>query len=110
MSSHEIDVLIREFGCLLVFAVVGLQALGLPLPGTTALAAAAMYAAAAHGLPIAGVIAAGALGALLGTTAAFALGRWRGERLLLRIGDRLRQSPERVQRLRGEFAAHGGSW
>jgi membrane protein DedA with SNARE-associated domain len=41
----------------LVFAVVGLQALGVPLPGTTALIAAAVYAATSHGLPIAGVIA-----------------------------------------------------
>jgi len=93
-----------------VFATVGLQALGAPLPGTTALIAAALYAATAHGLPIAGVIAAGALGALTGTSAGFALGRWGGESLLLRIGARLHQSPERVQRLRTEFAAHGAGW
>ena len=94
----------------MVFVVVGLQALGLPLPGTTVLIAAAIYAATAHGLPIVGVIAAGALGALVGTTAAFAVGRWGGEPLLLRVGGRLRQSPERVQRLRAAFAAHGGAW
>ena len=93
-----------------MFTVVALQAAGAPLPGTTALIAAALYAATAHGLPIAGVIAAGALGALTGTTAGFALGRWGGESLLLRIGARLRQSPERVQRLRREFAAHGAGW
>lgn len=93
-----------------MFATVGLQALGAPLPGTTALIAAALYAATAHGLPIAGVIAAGALGALTGTSAGFALGRWGGESLLLRIGARLHQSPERVQRLRTEFAAHGAGW
>lgn len=93
-----------------MFTVVALQAAGAPLPGTTALIAAALYAATAHGLPIAGVIAAGALGALTGTTAGFALGRWGGESLLLRIGARPRQSPERVQRLRREFAAHGAGW
>ena len=93
-----------------MFTVVALQAAGAPLPGTTALIAAALYAATAHGLPIAGVIASGALGALTGTTAGFALGRWGGESLLLRIGARLRQSPERVQRLRREFAAHGAGW
>jgi membrane protein DedA with SNARE-associated domain len=37
VGSHEIQHLVREYGCLLVFVVVGLQALGLPLPGTTAL-------------------------------------------------------------------------
>ncbi len=100
----------HEYGCLLVFVAVALQAFGLPLPGTTVLIAAALYAAAEHGLPIAGVIAAGGLGALAGTTAAFALGRYGGERLLLRLGGRLRQSPDRVQRLRREFAVHGLAW
>jgi membrane protein DedA with SNARE-associated domain len=43
------------------------------------LIAAAVYAGTSHGLPITGVIAAGALGALLGTTGGYAVGRWRGE-------------------------------
>jgi membrane protein DedA with SNARE-associated domain len=41
---------------------------------------------------------------------AFGVGRYGGERLLLRLGTRLRQSPDRVQRLRREFAAHGMAW
>lgn len=110
MSSHEIEHLLHQYGCALVFAVVGLQALGVPLPGTTALIAAALYAATSHGLPIVGVIAAGALGALAGTSAGFVLGRWGGEKLLLRVARRLRQTPARVQRLRSEFAVHGGAW
>jgi membrane protein DedA with SNARE-associated domain len=110
MSSHEIEHLLHQYGCALVFAVVGLQAVGVPLPGTTALIAAALYAGTSHGLPIVGVIAAGALGALAGTSAGFALGRWGGESLLLRVGRRVRQSPERVHQLRNEFAAHGGAW
>lgn len=110
MGAHEIQHLVHEYGCLLVFVAVGLQAFGLPVPGTTALIAAAVFAATRHGLPIEGVIAAGALGALVGTAAGFALGRWGGEGLLLRIGGRLRQSPERVQQLRHGFAAHGAMW
>jgi membrane protein DedA with SNARE-associated domain len=110
VSSHEIEHLVHHYGCLLVFVVVALQAVGAPLPGTTALIAAALYAATAHGLPIAGVIAAGVVGALAGTTIGFALGRWGGETLMLRIGERFRQGPERVMRLRHEFASHGGAW
>jgi membrane protein DedA with SNARE-associated domain len=110
MGAHEIQHLVAEYGTLLVFVMVALQALGLPLPGTTALIAAAVYAATGHGLPIAGVIAAGALGALVGTAAGFGLGRWGGEGLLLRVGTRLRQSPARVQQLRHGFAAHGAVW
>jgi membrane protein DedA with SNARE-associated domain len=101
---------VHEYGCLLVFVAVALQALGLPVPGTTVLIAAALYAAAENGLPIVGVVAAGGLGALAGTTVAFGVGRYGGERLLLRLGTRLRQSPDRVQRLRREFAAHGMAW
>ena len=93
-----------------MFAVVALQALGAPLPGTTALIAAALYAATGHGLPIAGVIAAAALGAVAGTCAGFALGRWGGEKLLLWVAHRLRQRTERVQQLRAELAAQGGAW
>ena len=110
MGSHELQHLVHEYGCLLVFVVVALQALCLPLPGTTALIAAAVYAATAHGLPIVGVIAAGALGALVGTTTSFALGRWGGEPLLLRVGARLRQPPERVEQARSAFANHGAAW
>ena len=110
MSSHEINHLVHSYGLVLVFGFAGLQALGLPVPGGTAIAAAALYAATAHGLPIEGVIAAGALGALVGTMAAFALGRWRGESLLIWIGRRLRQTPERIGHFRDEFAAHGGAW
>lgn len=110
MGAHEIDHLVREYGGLLVFVVVALQAFCLPLPGTTALIAAAVYAAAGHGLPISGVIAAGALGALTGTAAGYAVGRLGGERLLLRLGGRFRQTPERVQMLRSTFATRGAVW
>ena len=110
VGSHEIQHLLHEYGCLLVFVAVGSQAFGLPVPGTTALIAAALYAATAHGLPIIGVIAAGAVGALAGTSAGFAVGRWGGEGVLLRVGGRLRQSPERVQQLRRQFACHGVAW
>jgi membrane protein DedA with SNARE-associated domain len=110
MSGHEIHHLLHEYGLGVVFAVVALQALGAPLPGTTVLIAAAVYASTSHGLPIAGVIGAGALGALAGTSVGFAVGRWRGEAILVSVGRRLRQSPERVQSLRREFANHGGSW
>jgi membrane protein DedA with SNARE-associated domain len=110
MSGHEIQQLLHEFGLGVVFAVVALQALGAPLPGTTVLVAAAVYASTSHGLPIVGVIAVGALGAIAGTSVGFAVGRWRGEPILTWVGGRLRQSPERVDRLRREFAAHGGAW
>lgn len=110
MSAHTITHLVHVYGYAIVFAAAGLQALGAPLPGTTVLVAAAVYASTAHGLSIVGVIAAGAGGVLLGTSIAYALGRWGGERLLVRLPARLRRSPDFVDRLRDEFAAHGGAW
>jgi membrane protein DedA with SNARE-associated domain len=107
VSLHEVEHLVHQYGYALVFAAAALQAVGAPVPGGTAIVAAAVYAAATHGLNIVGVIVVAALGATLGGTAAYAIGRWRGEQLLVYLGRRLRQSPERVQRLRREFARRG---
>ncbi|HUE25170.1 MAG TPA: VTT domain-containing protein [Solirubrobacteraceae bacterium] len=110
LSSHAITQLVHEYGLALVFLVPALQAVGVPLlPGGTAIIAAALYAAA-HGLPITGVIAAGAAGALAGGMAGYVLGRWRGEGLLLWLGRRLRQDPVRVQSVRAEFVRRGTVW
>lgn len=103
MSSHEIAQLVHQYGLLVVFLATALQAAGLPIPGGTALVAAGLDASTRHGLPLGGVIVAGALGALTGATAGFALGRWRGEAVLLGLGRRFRQTPERIQALRARF-------
>jgi membrane protein DedA with SNARE-associated domain len=103
VSSHEITVLIHDYGLIVVFLAAGLQSLGLPVPGGTALVIAGIDASTKHGLPLVGVIVVGALGALLGTSGGYALGRWRGEPILLRLGRVLRQRPERVQQLREHF-------
>ena len=102
--------LIHEYGCLIVFAFAALQALGAPLPGTSALAAAAVYAGTNHGLPIEGVIASAAAGALIGTCGGYLLGRWGGEPLLRWMGRKLRQPPERIERWRGVFASNTGKF
>jgi membrane-associated protein len=89
-----------------VFLAAGLQAVGFPVPGGTALVAAGIDASTKHGLPVVGVIVAGAAGALVGAMAGFAIGRWRGEPILLRLGRLFRQKPERVQQLRQDFQKH----
>lgn len=106
MTSHEITHLIHAYGLIVVFLAAGLQAVGLPVPGGTALVAAGIDASTKHGLPVVGVIVAGALGALVGTTVGFFIGRWRGEAILLRLGRLFRQKPERVQERRRDFQKH----
>ncbi len=107
MSSHEITHLIHEYGLIVVFLAAALQAVGFPVPGGTALVAAGIDASTKHGLPVVWVIVAGALGALVGSVTGFAVGRWRGDRALVRLGKLFRQKPERVEQLRSWFQNHG---
>jgi membrane protein DedA with SNARE-associated domain len=100
VSPHEITLLIHDYGLLVVLLATGLQALGLPVPGGTAVMVAAIDASTRNGLPLGGVIAAGALGATAGTTLGFGLGRWGGEPVLMRMGRLLRRRPERIRQLR----------
>jgi membrane protein DedA with SNARE-associated domain len=107
VSAHEITQLIHDYGLIVVFLAAGLQAVGLPVPGGTSLVVAGIDASTKHGLPVVGVILAGACGALFGGIVGFALGRWRGEPILLALGRLFRQRPERVQWLREQFQTRG---
>jgi membrane protein DedA with SNARE-associated domain len=106
VSSHQVHQLLHHYGLITVFLAAGGQALCLPIPGSTFVIAAAVYAAANHGLPITGVLIAAALGIEAGSLGGFVIGRWRGEWLLLKLGGRLRQSPERIHRLRRTLDRH----
>jgi membrane protein DedA with SNARE-associated domain len=108
ISSRQIEHLLGRWGYALVFAVVVLQASGVPVPGTTALAAAAIYAGTTHRRAIIGVIAAAAAGAIIGYVVSFALGRWGGWRLLEHYGHRIRLTRRRLGLLRRFYALHGG--
>jgi membrane protein DedA with SNARE-associated domain len=108
ISAHQIDHLLGRWGYALVFLVVTLQSGGVPVPGTSALAAAAIYAGSTHRLAIAGVIAAAAAGAVVGYCVSFALGRWGGQRLLDRHGHRVRLTSRRLAVGRAFYDAHGG--
>jgi membrane protein DedA with SNARE-associated domain len=106
LGGHELTQLVSRWGYGLVLAVVALQSLGVPLPGTTALIAAALLAATTHRLAIAGVLGAAMAGVLLGSLIAYAAGRRGGVRLLERHGHRVRLTPERVARARAGFRSH----
>jgi membrane protein DedA with SNARE-associated domain len=71
-----------EYGLIVLFAILAVQAAGVPgLPGKTALVAAAILAARGH-FPILGVIAAAAAGIVVGGFAGYAIGRVGGRRLV----------------------------
>ena len=109
VSGHQIDRLLGHWGYAVVFVVVLLQASGVPVPGTTALAAAAVYAATTHRLAITGVIVAAAAGAILGFAISYAAGRYGGWRLLDRFGARVGLTELRLQAARAFYAKHGST-
>jgi membrane protein DedA with SNARE-associated domain len=108
ISGHQIGQLVGRWGYGLVFTVVALQAAGVPLPGTTALVAAAIYAGTTHHLSIALVILAGALGAIIGASISFAVGRRGGWRMLTRYGHYIGLTAPRLKVGRYLYVQHGG--
>jgi len=89
--------------------IVGLESMGLPLPGETALITAALYAGSTHTLELGPIIAAAAAGAIAGDTAGFWIGRWVGESLLQQYGSRIRLTPQRLAIGRLLFDRYGGA-
>jgi membrane protein DedA with SNARE-associated domain len=108
MSFNHLSSLISAHGYAVVATMVGLESMGLPLPGETTLVTAAIYAGTTHGLDIWGVIAAASLGAVIGDSLGFWIG-WRfGRRLLSRYGRYLRIDADRVKLGQYLFARYGG--
>lgn len=99
--------LLETYGYFAVLLLVGLESLGLPVPGETALLTASAYAAAGH-LSIAGVIAAAAVGAALGDAAAYWIGRTGGLALVRRYGRLFRINDAKLERAQQFFKEHGG--
>jgi membrane protein DedA with SNARE-associated domain len=100
--------LVAQYGYLAVFAIIGLESFGVPLPGETTLIAAAIYAGATHHLNIAGVILAAIAGAILGDNIGYLIGHQGGYRLLVRYGRYIRFDESRIKLARYLFIRFGG--
>jgi len=107
VSSHLAS-LIATHGYWIVALAVGLESMGIPAPGETALVTAAIFAGTTHRLSIAFVIVAAAIGAIVGDNAGYLLGRRFGYTLLLRYGHLVRIHAGRVKLGQFLFARHGG--
>jgi len=100
--------LIHEYGLLTVAAIVGLECIGVPLPGETALLAAAVYAGTKHDLNIVSVIVTAASAAIAGRMIGFVIGREYGYPMLLRYGSYVRMTEGRIKLGQYLFLRHGG--
>ena len=107
-SAHGLEHLLGEYGYGLVFAVIGLEAMGLPLPGESMIVAAAVYAATTGKLSIYGVMAAAIAGAIMGDNAGYLIGRWLGVRALRRYGKHVGLTEKRLELGRYLFKHYGG--
>jgi membrane protein DedA with SNARE-associated domain/membrane-associated phospholipid phosphatase len=99
--------LLETYGYFAVLLLVGLESLGVPLPGETALLTAAAYAALGH-LSIVGVIAAAIVGAVLGDAGAYWIGRTGGLALVRKYGRLFRVDDAKLERAQRFFERHGG--
>ncbi|WBB86549.1 DedA family protein [Micromonospora sp. WMMC264] len=94
--------------CLLVGVVIGVESMGIPLPGEIVLVSAALLAATGAVGPE-WVAAAAATGAILGDSVGYAVGRRGGRPLLERLGRRFPKhlGPAHLARAELSFARHG---
>jgi membrane protein DedA with SNARE-associated domain len=93
---------------LVVGLVIGVESMGVPLPGETTLIAAALLASQDHQLKIELVILAAATGAIIGDSAGYYVGRKAGRRLFDRLGRRFRHfSEDRIVRAEKYFHKYG---
>lgn len=100
--------LLHRYGLLALFAAIGLESMGVPLPGETALVVVTAYAAHAQVWSPMLIFAVAASAAVVGDNLGYLLGRWGGWPLVHRYGRYVRLYESRLKVARYVFARHGG--
>ncbi len=98
--------LIGSYGYAVLFLLVGLESLGIPLPGETALVTAAAFAALGH-LSISAVIATAVAAAIIGDNGGYWIGREGGIALVRRYGRVIHLNESHLSRAHAFFERHG---
>ena len=86
LAGVHFEQLLDAYGYAAVFVIIGLENIGLPVPGETMLITAAIYAGTTHRLDVLGIVATAAAAATAGGIAGFIIGRSGGHALLQRYG------------------------
>jgi membrane protein DedA with SNARE-associated domain len=108
VSTDTINAWLESYGYLVVFLLVMLESIGLPVPGETALIAAALYAGTTHKLEIWAIVAVAAAAAIIGDNIGYSIGRYGGAKLLLRYGHKIHLHEGRLKIGIWLFRRHGG--
>jgi len=101
--------LVQTYGYWAVFLAVGLESLGVPMPGETTLIAAALFAGATHRLSLVYLVIVASVAAIAGDNRGYLIGRGGGYRLLRRYGHRVHVDEAKLKVGRYLFDRHGGS-
>jgi membrane protein DedA with SNARE-associated domain len=105
--ARNLDSLLATYGYLAVFFFVGIESIGIPVPGETMLVTAAIYAGTTGRLSIFWVIVASAAGAIVGDNIGYTIGRTGGYRLVKRYGRYIRLEENRLRLGQYLFHKHG---
>jgi membrane protein DedA with SNARE-associated domain len=97
---------LAHYGYTALFSVLFAESSGLPFPGETFLVASSFLAAQGK-LRIVRVVAVAIVAAILGDNLGYGIGRWGGQRLLVRYGTRVGITPARLARTARFFARFG---
>ena len=107
MFVHTIEHLLKVIGLPLVFFGVGIESMGIPIPGETVLVIAAVAAGRGTLVPWQVALCAWA-GAVIGDNIGYALGRHYGEHFWMLPGIRRFYHPGRVERAESFFTRRRG--
>jgi membrane protein DedA with SNARE-associated domain len=102
----SIDPLVRQYGLVVVPAIITLESLGAPLPGESLLIFASVMAE--HGnmsFPLLLLFA--WIGGVVGDNIGYLIGRRLGRAVLLRYGDKIGFTAQRLDRVEAVFARYG---
>src|SRR5260370_28206501 len=105
--ARNLDSLLATYGYVAVFVFVGVESLGIPVPGETMLVTASIYAGTTGRLSIFWVIVASSAGAIVGDNIGYLIGRTGGYALLRRYGRYIRLGGNRLRLGQYLFHKHG---
>jgi membrane protein DedA with SNARE-associated domain len=97
INAEWINQLVATYGYIGIAVIVGLESMGLPLPGETTLVLASMYAAHNPDFSILGIVLASSIGAIVGDNVGYSIGYRFGYPLLLKHGARIGVTDPRIK-------------
>ncbi|MET0766664.1 MAG: DedA family protein [Aeromicrobium sp.] len=97
---------IEDYGLLAVAVLVFIENLGIPMPGEATLVMAGIYTVSGD-LDLIAVLVVGWTAAVLGDNAGFAIGRYGGRPLVLRLGRRFGLTHDVLDRVEAFYERHG---